>query len=117
MGKTSVTDFIKEFVDYKKGMIGVYVSNKGNDSIELLTKEIIEGLINELPSESRVKKIKKCFGKHCQSIEIKGTKINFKVDRELSGDFKNYFPDYIMEIYNDFPESKKKRNFNYHWRY
>lgn len=105
MGKTSVTDFVKEFVNYKKGMIGVYVSNKGNNSIEILTKEIIQGLINELPSESRIKKIKKCFGNHVQSIEIKGTKVNFEIDDELSRNFKNYFPDYILEIYNEFPPS------------
>ena len=42
MGKTSVTDFVKDFVAYKKNMIGVYVSNKGNDSIEKLTTIIIE---------------------------------------------------------------------------
>ena len=107
MGKTSLIDFVKDFVDYKKGMIGVYVSNKGNDSIEILTKEIIEGLINEMPSESRVKKIKKWFGKHVKSIEIKGTKINFEVDSVMSKNFKNYFPDYILEVYNEFPESRK----------
>ena len=107
MGKTSVTDFVKDFVDYKKGMIGVYVSNKGNNSIEILTKEIIEGLINELPPESRIKKIKKWFGKHIQSIEIKGTTINFEVDNHLLRNFKNYFPDHILEIYGDFPESKQ----------
>lgn len=105
MGKTSVTVFVKEFVNYKKGMIGVYVSNKDNDSIEILTKEIIQGLINELPSESRIKKIKKCFGNHVQSIEIKGTKVNFEIDDGLSRNFKNYFPDHILEIYNEFPPS------------
>ena len=107
MGKTSVTDFVKDFVDYKKNMIGVYVSNKGNHSIEVLTKEIIEALINELPPKSRIKKIKEWFGKHIRSIEMKGTKVTFEVDDELSKDFKNYFPDHILEIYNDFPKSKQ----------
>ena len=107
MGKTSVTDFVKDFVNFKKGMIGVYVSNKGNDSIEVLTKEIIEALINELPPENRIKKIKKWFGNHIQSIEINGTKVNFEVDDALSRNFKNYFPDHILEIYNEFPKSKQ----------
>lgn len=105
MGKTSITDYVKDYVGYKKGMVGVYVSNKGNNSIEILTKEIIEGLINELPSQGRIKKIKEWFGKHIKSIEIKGTKINFEVDDDLSKNFKNYFPDYIVEIYNEFPKS------------
>lgn len=107
MGKTSVTDFVKEFVDYKKNMIGVYVSNKGNNSIETLTTWIIEALINELPPESRVEKIKRWFGDHIESIEIKGNKIKFKVDKELSRSFKDYFPDYLNEIYDEFPDEKQ----------
>ena len=107
MGKTSVTDFVKDIVDYKKGMIGVYVSNKGNDSIEVLTKRIIEALINELPQENKIEKIKKCFGKHIESIEINESKVSFNVDKILYSDFKNYFPDYIVEIYNEFPKSRK----------
>ena len=107
MGKTSVTDLVKDYVNYEKGMIGVYVSNKGNDSIETLTTWIIEALINELPQKSRLEWIKKWFGNHIESIEVKGTKIKFKVDEELSIDFKNYFPDYIIEIYDEFPESRQ----------
>ena len=41
-----------EFLDYKKQMFSVYVSNKGNNSIETLTTMIIEALINELPANS-----------------------------------------------------------------
>lgn len=107
MGKTSVTDFVKDFVSNKKNMIGVYVSNKGNDSIETLTTWIIEALINKLPQKSRFERIKKWFGDHIESIEIKGTKIKFKVDEELSRSFKNYFPDYISEIYDEFPKDKQ----------
>ena len=104
MGKTSVADFVKDFLDYKKNMIGVYVSNKGNDSIETLTNWIIEALINELPPESRLDKVKKWFGNHIEYIEIRGTKIKFKADDELARSFKNYFADYLMEIYGEFPQ-------------
>ena len=107
MGKTSLTDFVKDFVDVKKGMIGVYVSNKGNDSIETLTTWIIEALINELPQKSRLDRIREWFGDHIESIEIKGNKINFKVDKDLSHSFKNYFPDYINEIYDEFPKDRQ----------
>ena len=107
MGKTSVADFVREFLDFKKQMIGVYVSNKGNHSIEILTKMIIEALINELPSESKLDKVKKWFGNHIESIEIKGTKIKFNVDQNLQRSFKDYFADYISEIYDEFPKEKK----------
>ena len=104
MGKTSLTDFVKDYVDYSKNMIGVYVSNKGNNSIEILTKEIIEALINELPPYSRMDKIKKWFGNHIESIELNGTKITFEVDKKMMKNFKNYFPDHILEIYKNFPQ-------------
>ena len=107
MGKTSVTDFVKDIVGSQKGMIGVYVSNKGNDSIETLTTWIIEALINELPQKSRLERIKEWFGDHIESIEVKGTKIKFKVDEKLAKSFKNYFPDYITEIYDEFPDDRK----------
>ncbi|WP_407381787.1 AAA family ATPase [Methanobrevibacter sp.] len=104
MGKTSVADFVKDFVGYKKNMIGVYVSNKGNNSIEILTTWIIEALINELPQKSGVERLKDWFGDHIESIEIKGTKIKFKVDDELTRSFKDYFQDYINEIYDEIKE-------------
>ena len=107
MGKTSVADFVKEFVYYKKNMIGVYVSNKGNSSIETLTTMIIEALINELPPKSRMERLKTWFGEHVESIEIKGNKIKFKVDDELSRSFKDYFQDYLKEIYDEFPDEKQ----------
>ena len=107
MGKTSVADFVKDYLDYKKNMIGVYVSNKGNDSIETLTNWIIEALINELPHESRFEKAKKWFKDHVEYIEVKGNKVKFKADDELSRSFKNYFPDYLSEIYDEFPQSQR----------
>ncbi len=88
-------------------MIGVYVSNKGNDSIETLTTWIIEALINEIPQKSRLERIKEWFGDHIESIEVKGTKIKFKVDEKLAKSFKNYFSDYITEIYDEFPDDMK----------
>ena len=107
MGKTSIVEFVKDFLDFKKNMIGVYVSNKNNNSIETLTKSIIEALINELPPQSRVEKIKEWFGNHIESIEVKGSKIKFKVDNELSRSFKEYFQDYLSEIYDEFPKEKQ----------
>ena len=106
MGKTSVADFVKEYADYKFDMIGIYVSNKGNNSIETLANWIIEALINEMPEESRLSKLKNWFGNHIESIEIKGNKIKFKADDELSRSFKNYFADYINEMFDEFKDKK-----------
>lgn len=69
MGKISLAYFVKEYLNYSKNIIGVYVSNRGNHSIDELSKKIIEALVNQLPENSRVEMVKKCFG---DNIEIKG---------------------------------------------
>ena len=38
-----------------------------------------------------LKELKKWFGKHIESIEIRGNKIKFQVDDKLSRSFKVYF--------------------------
>ena len=65
-----------------------------------MTHWIIEAIINELPPKSRLEKVKSrlekvksWFGKHIESIEVRGNKIKFKVDGELSRSFKDYFAD------------------------
>ena len=60
-----------------------------------------------MPPESSVEKVKKWFGNHIESIEISGNKIKFKIDEELSKSFKNYFQDYLLEIYDEFPQSQR----------
>lgn len=58
-----------------------------------MTHWIIEAIINELSPKSRLEKVKSWFGKHIESIEVRGNKIKFKVDEELSRSFKDYFAD------------------------
>lgn len=99
MGKTSVVEYIKRYVRVNYGIIGSYVSNKGNDSVEELTSMIIESIINELHQESLAEKVTTWFGEHVESIEIKGNKINFKADNLLQESFKEKFPEHLLEIF------------------
>ena len=99
MGKTSVAYFVKEYLNYSKNITGVYVSNRGIHSIDELSKKIIEALVNQLPENSRVEMVKKCFG---DNIEIKGNRF-IRIDN-LSKSFKNHLPDIILDIYNEFSD-------------
>jgi hypothetical protein len=104
MGKTSLAKYVQDFV--KDRMIGVYISNKGNHSLENLVKQILEELINSAPKDSVKSKIKNIFGNYVESIEIKGTKLNFKLDEYASKDIVDNFLYYLNKTYEEL-ETKK----------
>ena len=104
MGKTSLAKYVQEIVHDK--MIGVYISNKGNHSLENLVKQILEELINSAPKDSIKSKIKNIFGNYVESIEIKGTKINFKLGEYASRDIVDNFLYYLNKTYEEL-ETKK----------
>ncbi len=99
MGKTSLAKYVQDFV--KDRMIGVYISNKGNHSLENLVKQILEELINYAPKDSVKSKIKNIFGNYVESIEIKGTKLNFKLDEYASKDIVDNFLYYLNKTYEE----------------
>lgn len=101
IGKTSVAEYVKKYLESNFKMLGVYISNKGNDSVETLTSLIIESIFNELPHDSLKDKLKTWFGDNIESIEIKGNKISFKPNDELSESFKDNFHSHLQKIYED----------------
>ena len=104
IGKTSLAKYVQNLTDDK--MIGVYVSNKGNESLEVLTTQIIEGILSKLPKDSVIDKAKKIFGDHIECIEIKGTKVNFRPGNSIGKDLVNNFAYYLNKIYKDIPNNK-----------
>lgn len=108
MGKTSIIMFLKDYMN-SFDVASVYVSNKGNDSVEFLTKNIIESLLTELTvkDSSLNQRLKDFFQNHLESIEFKGAKISFKVDKLLSLSFKEDFIDHLISILNEFGRDKK----------
>lgn len=104
MGKTSLARYVQEFLQDK--MIGVYISNKGNHSLENLVKQILEKLVNSAPKDSIKSKITDIFGNYVESLEIKGTKINFKLDDYASQDIVDNFLYYLNKTYNELGAEK-----------
>lgn len=99
MGKTSLARYVQDFVQDK--MVGVYISNKGNHSLENLVKQILEELINSAPKDSIKSKIKNIFGDYVESIEVKGNKFNFKLDEYASRDIVDNFLYYLNKSYEE----------------
>ena len=99
MGKTSLARYVQDFVQDK--MVGAYISNKGNHSLENLVKQILEELINSAPKDSIKSKIKNIFGDYVESIEVKGNKFNFKLDQYASRDIVDNFLYYLNKSYEE----------------
>ena len=102
MGKTSLAQFVKEYVEINYGMMGIYVSNKGNDSLNSLISAIIQAFLNKIPRDSLMDKVKSLFSS-IESIEIRGTRVNFKPDEDLINDIERDFPYFLNQIINDLP--------------
>lgn len=98
MGKTSVAEFIIEEIK-KINMLSIYISNKGNDSVEILASNIIKSLINKYPEENRIEKVKSWFGKHVSEIKFHGTTLSFNLDQQMQDNIKNDFLDYLLIAY------------------
>ncbi len=103
MGKTSVAEFIiNEIKEYN--ISHVYISNKDNDSVEILASRIIQEIINQYPPQSRKERIKTWFGEHVSEIDIKGTKIKFNINKQQQKEVKENFLDYISIAFEDLKE-------------
>lgn len=101
MGKTSICDYVMDYISYKYNMACAYVSNKGNDSVDELASKILVSLLNEVPDESKIEKLKTWFGDHFTELEIIGTKFRFNVDKKKQEHIKKDFPMYLSQSYED----------------
>lgn len=104
MGKTSLAEFVKEYVEINYGMIGIYVSNKGNNSLNSLISSIIQAFLNKIPRDSLKDKVKNLFAS-IESIEIRGTRVNFKPSKSLILDIEKDFPYYLNQLIKDLPSN------------
>jgi len=104
MGKTSVAEFIIEEVK-EINMISVYISNKGNESVEALASNILKALINKFPQENKLDRVKSWFGEHVSEIEFHGTKITFNLDKIIKEHVKENFLDYLLQAYENLKDN------------
>lgn len=104
MGKTSISDFIINYVQEEYNLACSYTSNKGNNSIEVLTSKILINLLNNMPKESRMDKVKSWFGEHISEIEVAGTKLKFDVDNYKQEKIKENFLIYLNHAFEDLKE-------------
>ncbi|MDO5851934.1 MAG: AAA family ATPase [Methanobacteriaceae archaeon] len=103
IGKTSLATYVQQLM--KDDMVGVYISNKNNNSLETLTTNIIEKILNKLPKSVVKDKLKSIVGL-IDGVEFKSTKINFNPKPEITKDLVNHFEDYLNKICKNIPENK-----------
>lgn len=85
-------------------MIGIYVSNKGNNSLNSLISSIIQAFLNKIPRDSLKDKVNNLFAS-IESIEIRGTRVNFKSSKSLILDIEKDFPYYLNQLIKDLPSN------------
>lgn len=101
MGKTSICDYVIEYLSYEKNFACAYVSNKDNDSIEMLASRILAELLNNVPRNKRQEKLKTWFGDHVKELEIVGTKLRFDVDNYKQQHIREDFMVYLAQAFED----------------
>ena len=104
MGKTSIAEFIMEGLA-EFNILPIYVSNKNNDSVDVLVSKIMKALANKLPNTSKKDKIKTWFGNHVSEINIQGNKIKFDLDKSKEEEIKNNFLEYLLLSFEDFKDN------------
>lgn len=107
MGKTSISDYIINYVEDEYNLATSYTSNKGNNSIDVLATKILINLLNNMPKESRRKKVKTWFGEHVSELKVIGTTLRFNVDPQKQEKIKQDFIIYLNQAYEDL---KKRYN-------
>lgn len=97
IGKTSLAEFVKQYLEDNQNALGVYVSNKGQHSLEDLVASIFEAFLNNVEKGFFKRGFESLFGK-IESVEYKGTKISFKPDEETSRDLVASFHYILNEL-------------------
>lgn len=103
IGKTSLAEFVRQYIEDNLGLTGVYLSNKDNSTVEGLINLIFEALLYKIPKNVLTDKVKSIFG-NVDSLEFKGAKINFKPKGDEITDLKDNFHFYLNKILKDINE-------------
>ena len=82
-GKTSLVEFVKQYLADRGNALGIYVSNKGKYSLETLVVSIFEAFLNNVGEEFFERSFESLFG-GIESVEFTNSKIRFKPKEETS---------------------------------
>ena len=103
IGKTSLAEFVIQYLEDNENALGIYVSNKGRHSLEGLVTSIFEAFLNNVEKGFFQRAFEEIFGK-LESVEFKGAKIRFKPDEETSRDLVDSFHYILNELIEEFEE-------------
>jgi len=101
MGKTSISNYIINYVEDEYKLATSYTSNKHNNSIDVLATKTLINLLNNMPKKSRRKKVKTWFTEHVSELKEIGTTLKFNVDPQKQKKIKQDFIIYLNQAYED----------------
>ena len=101
IGKTSLAEFVKQYLEDNGNALGIYISNKGQHSLEKLVTSIFEAFLNNVEKGFFERNFEALFGR-IESVELQGNKIRFKPDEETSKDFVASFHYILNELIAEF---------------
>ena len=99
IGKTSLAEFVKQYLEDNRNALTIYVSNKGQHSLEGLVTSIFEAFLNKVEKGFFKSTFESLFG-GIESLEFKGAKIRFNPDEETSRDLVASFHYILDELIN-----------------
>ena len=103
IGKTSLAEFVKQYLEDNGNALGIYVSYKGQNSLEALVSSIFEAFLNNVEKGFFERSFESLFGS-IESIEFKGNKIRFRPGSETSRDLVGSFHYILNELMEEFED-------------
>ena len=104
MGKTSLANFISDYVSKNYSMVTAHVMNDGIHTIDDLVIQTVERILNSINSEKWSDKIFGFFEDHIEFVGFGGLTIKFKPsDKELKN-IKDNFAFYLSDLVNYFKD-------------
>ena len=107
MGKTSLANFISDFISKNYSMVTAHVMNDGVHTIDELVIQIIERVLNSINSEKWSDKIFNFLEDYIEYVGFGGLTIKFRPSKNELSNIKNNFAFYLADMINNF-----KDNFN-----
>ena len=98
-GKTSLADFVMQYLENYGNALGIYVSNKGKNSLKDLVTSIFEAFLNKVEKGFFERNFEGLFGT-IENVEFTDAHIHFRPDEETSGNLVDTFHYILNELIN-----------------
>ena len=104
MGKTSLANFISDFISKNYSIVTAHVMNDGVHTIDELVIHIIEMILNSISTEKWSDKIFNFLENHIEYVVFGGLTVKFRPSENELSNIKNNFAFYLADMINNFKD-------------